>query len=81
MTEAGYAVGLLISIPIPTEVSSRTPNALEGGSGLLFSFGRVLDFIGVVDTLMNNRDTFPTGQFLQKCARPCEQKFDYFGEN
>lgn len=33
----------------------------------------------MVDTLVSNRDTFPTGQFLQKYTRSCEQKFDYFG--
>lgn len=32
----------------------------------LFFFERVLDFIGVVDALMNNRDTLLTGQFFTK---------------
>lgn len=44
MKEAGFAVcsyildtvGLLITISIPIEISSRTPNALKGGSVLLY---------------------------------------------
>lgn len=40
---------------------------------------RVLNFVGVVDAPMNNRDTLPTGHFfffLQNYIRPCGQKFD-----